>query len=516
MSRLFRTSLMVALFMVLEKSLGFIHNVLIARQFQLTPEIDAFNAANNLPQMLFGVISGGAMGMVLIPALSEAWQKEGRPELWKLFSRVVNLIFLITGALAILIAVFAPILVSAPWGVAPGFSSEQQALVVSLMRWNLVATLLFSLAGLAIAGLQANQHFTLPALAPAMYDLGILFGVLILSPSQGYSFGPITLPAFGMGVYGLVYGTILGALLFFLVQVPGLLYFKFRWTPSLGLHNERLQRVMILFVPRALTLLCIYMVSVIQDNLASRLPTGSVTALVYGWLIFMTPETLIGTALGNVLLPTLSEQVTRVELEAYKITLGRSLRGLMALSIPLSIILGIVITPVISILGFNEAGTNMVIWTTRAYLLGLMGHNFVEIVVRAFYSQQKAFTPLWGAGFMLIVFTILAIPLGKLLGSPGFALANFIAYTAEAFLLIFILNRQMGKFLKFGHTPRHAIFAALAGGGATLGIFWILNRVTFFTSGLPGGFAMAIIAFIVGIAAAAPFIWSDLKQLVKL
>ncbi len=123
-------------------------------------------------------------------------------------------------------------------GIAPGFTSAQQALVADLMRLNLFATLLFSLAGMMTAGLQANQHFLLPALAPIMYDIGMLFGVLVLSPEQGYSFGPVTLPAFGLGIHGLVYGTILGAFLYMAIQVPGLLRFHFRWSPSFGLHDS--------------------------------------------------------------------------------------------------------------------------------------------------------------------------------------------------------------------------------------------------------------------------------------
>src|SRR5512143_1356504 len=203
MSRFARSTLIVAVFFGLEKVLGFIRQVIIARQFGLSPELDAFNAANNLPDLLFALISGGALAIAFIPVLTETLQKQDRQAAWDLFSRIANLVFLVTASIAMLLAILAGFLVQRV--VTPGFSAEQQLLVMNIMRLDLLATILFSLSGLVIAGLQSNQHFLLPAIAPSMYDLGMLFGVIILSPATGYHIGPLTLPAFGMGVFGLVY-----------------------------------------------------------------------------------------------------------------------------------------------------------------------------------------------------------------------------------------------------------------------------------------------------------------------
>ena len=219
MTHLARSTLIIAVFFVMEKALGYLRYLMIGRQFQISAELDAFYAANNLPDLLFALISGGALAMAFIPVLSEKMETEGRRAAWELFSRIANLVFLVTAGISVVLAVFAGPLVDAV--VTPGFPAEQRALVADLMRLNLISTLLFSLAGLVIAGLQANQHFWLPALAPVLYDVGTLFGVTVLSPEVGYSLGPVTLPAFGLGVHGLVYGTILGALLFLGVQEIG-------------------------------------------------------------------------------------------------------------------------------------------------------------------------------------------------------------------------------------------------------------------------------------------------------
>ena len=137
MSRFARSTLIVAVFFGLEKVLGFIRQVITARQFGLSPELDAFNAANNLPDLLFALISGGALAIAFIPVLTETLQKQDRQAAWDLFSRIANLMFLITAGIAILLAILAGFLVSRV--VTPGFSPQQQVLVTNIMRLDLVA-----------------------------------------------------------------------------------------------------------------------------------------------------------------------------------------------------------------------------------------------------------------------------------------------------------------------------------------------------------------------------------------
>ena len=336
MSRFAKSALIVAVFFGLEKVLGFVRQIIIARQFGLSPALDAFNAANNFPDLLFALISGGALAIAFIPVLTETIQKQDRKAAWDLFSRIANLMFLITGGIALVLAILAGPIVQRV--VTPGFSVEQQQLVTHIMRLDLIATMIFSLSGLVIAGLQANQHFLLPAMAPSMYDLGMLFGVIILAPETGYQIGPITLPAFGLGVYGLAYGSIIGALMFLLIQLPGLVVYKFHWTPAIDLHHPGVRKVLALMGPRVLTVMFIQIIFIASDNIASWLVPGSVSALVYGWLFMQVPETLVGTAIGTVLLPTISEQVAREQMDLFRQSLNRGMRIILAITIPAAVL----------------------------------------------------------------------------------------------------------------------------------------------------------------------------------
>lgn len=497
---------MLAFFFGLEKLLGFLRQILIARQFGLSAELDVFNAANNIPDTIFALISGGALAVAFIPVLSEYLEKDGREAAWDLFSRIANLVFLITAGLSLVVALLAHQLVGWRIGVAPGFNLDQQALVAELMRLNLIATLLFSLAGLVIAGLQANQHFFLPALAPAMYDIGMLFGVLVLAPENAYELGPVTLPAFGLGVYGLVYGVVLGAALFLGIQIPGLIRFRFRWIPAIDLDNPGVRKVLYLLGPRIGTVMFIQFVFLAQDNIASRLPTGAVSVIVYGWLIMQVPESLIGTAIGTALLPTLSEQVARQEKTNFGTSMNQALRVLLALTLPAAALLAFAIRPMVDIFGFDALGTDAVVWTARAYLLGLAGHSLLELAARGFYALQDARTPLLASGLMAVSFVLFAVLLYRPLGPAGIGLANSLAFSGEAVLLLYLLNRRVPGLIKVNGTLSRVVLVSL--GGAAL--VYALMRLPLPALPLAAG------ALIVGGLAVLPFIWPEVRLLIKL
>ena len=507
MSHIARSALIIAVFFGLEKLLGFVRQLIIARQFGLSEGLDVFNAANNLPDLVFGLISGGALAIAFIPVLSEYLDQKGRPEMWDLFSRVANLLFLVTMVISIVIALFATQLVSSNLGIAPGFSPDQQAQVVDLMRLNLIATLLFSISGLVIAGLQANQHFLLPALARSMYDVGTLIGVIFLAPSTGYQIGPVTLPALGLGIYGLAYGTIIGAVLFLAVQLPGLFRYQFRWVAAINLRHPGVRKVIRVMLPRIASMFFVYLVLIyIPDNIASRLITGSVTALVFGWLFMQVPETLIGTAIGTALLPTISEHYAREESDIFSTSLNQGLRVMLALTLPVAMLIALVIEPVVGLLGFDQAGTELVVWTTRAFLLGLTGHAILEIAGRGFYAQQDAITPLWASGLMAALYTVIAIWWAGWLGAIGIALANSVAFTLQSLLLWYLMNRRYPGVTKVGRTLLRALLAAAAAAAVVL----LLMQLPF------NNLLVSIGGVLLGGLAALPFIWQEVKLLLRL
>lgn len=511
MSKVFRASLLLAFFFAIDKAMGLLRQVLVARQFGLTYDIDVFNAANNIPDLLSALISGGALGVALIPVLSEYLEKQGRPEAWKLFARIVNLAFLVTGALALIIIILAEPMVR--YVIAPGFPEAQKLLTIDLMRLDLLAIMIFSISGLVMAGLQANQHFLLPAMAPVFYNLGQIFGVLVLAPEVGKQFGPITLPGYGMGIRGLVFGVIIGSIFHLCIQIPGLIKYQARWAPELGLSTAGVQKVLSLLGPRVITMFFIQAYFVARDNLASGMGEGSVSALNYGWFIMQVPETLIGTAIAIVLLPTISEFFARGEMDNFTRTVNRALRVLIALTIPVAAVLAVGLKPVVGVLGFDEAGTARVVLATQAYLIGLLGHALLEIASRSFYAQQNAKTPLLAAAIMLVCFLGFAFLYSKLWGFVGIALANVTAFTLEALLLLYLLNRRLPGITNIWDIIPRVCAAAVIG---AVVVYGILTYVPFHPDGRLMNALWGIVVLGVGGIITLPFIWKEVKTLVRL
>jgi len=505
MSRIARATFLLVFFFSVDKVFGFVRQALFSRVFT-TAELDIFLTSNNIPDLLSALISGGALTVAFIPVLSEYLQTRGRPAAWELFSRILNLAFLVTAGVSVVIILLADPLVKGV--IAPGFELERQALTASLMRLDLLAILIFSISGLVMAGLQANQHFLLPAMAPTLYNVGQIFGVLILAPHEGIQIGSITLPAFGMGLYGLVYGVILGAFLHLLIQVPGLLRYEFRWSPSITLRDPGVYKVLVLMGPRVLTMLFLHIYFVGRDNFASYLPGGSVTALNYGWFVMQVPETLLGTTIAIAMLPSLSEYITNQLFDTFRDTVNHSLRVLLAVTVPVAVLLSVGLVPLLqAAFGFEPAETQLLAWVTRAYLLGLLGHTCLEIAVRSFYAIQDARIPLFGALIMIVLYFILAWLLSDLWGVVGLALADAAAFSSQAILLLTLLNRRFPGVWSLRSTALRVTI------GTALGALcaWLLMHY------LPLPLLLSSLAALVaGGLLVLPFIWKEVRVLVRL
>jgi putative peptidoglycan lipid II flippase len=505
LSFLARTSLLLGLFFAIDKVLAFGKSLLFSKIVGLEG-MGIFAAANNIPDYLSALLSGGALGMAFIPVLTEYLDQQGRREAWDLFSRIINLAFVVTGAFSGIIFLLTEPLVR--YVIAPGFAPDKQAITASLMRFDLIAILIFSISGLVMASLQANQHFFLPALAPVLYNLGQIFGVLILSPSSGLHVGSVQLPAFGLGLYGMVYGVILGATLHLLIQVPGLIRYQFHWKPVLELKSAGVQRVLILLGPRVLTMACIQAYFVARDNLASRYDTTGVGALNLGWTIQQVPETIIGTAIAVALLPSLAEFINHGNVSDFTKTVNRALKVMLALCVPVAVLLALTVRPLAeSFFGYETSHLDLLTVCTWAFLAGLVGDTWLEVAVRSFYANQNTRTPLVAAFIQATIFVVLSLILSPIIGLVAIPLSAALTFTTQAIILLTILNRRFPGLLRVGSTAPRAFVSAIIAGTVTWAIMRFLPLST-----IPA----TIAALMAGGLAAVPIIWSEIRLLLRL
>ena len=150
---------LVILLFILSRGTGLLREMIIGARFGTSADLDAYLAAFRIPDLLFQLVAGGALGSAFIPTFAAAWTEDSQQQAWLLFSRVLNLLTMFLILLCGLAMLFAEPLVAGV--IAPGFSVEQQRLTASLMRWMLASTVVFGASGLIMGALNAVQHFLL-------------------------------------------------------------------------------------------------------------------------------------------------------------------------------------------------------------------------------------------------------------------------------------------------------------------------------------------------------------------
>ncbi len=426
---------------IISNLVGVIRGVVITNAFGTTVEMDSFNAANRIAELLFNLVAGGALGSAFIPTFTGFLTREDRTGAWKLASGVINLVFLALILISGLAWAIAPQIVR--YGLfllVPDANIGQEALTISLLRTMLPSVVIFGISGLVMGILNAYQVFLIPAIAPAMYSIGMILGTVLLPQSWG--------------IHRLAIGVVGGALLHLLVQIPRLLRLKDRvYHLYLGLRDRAVLQVFRLMGPRLLGVAVVQLNFIVNTIIALGQPAGSVTSITLAFSLMLMPEMAIAQSAAIASLPTFSAQVARGELEEMRSSLASTLRAVLLLAIPASVGLILLRYPLIQLLyqrgEFTTRSTELVTWALLWYAAGLVGHALVEILSRAFYAMHDTRTPVTvgviamglNIGFSLL-FSALFIRIGWM-PHGGLALANSLATAMEAAALVLLMRKRL-------------------------------------------------------------------------
>jgi putative peptidoglycan lipid II flippase len=428
---------------VLSRVLGMVRDAVIAGIFGGGAAFEAYLAASRPPETLFYVVAGGGLASAFIPTITNYLEKKDEKEAWRMANAVLTLIVLIMLGLAGLVALFARPIVATV--LAPGFAEDpgQLALTARLMQVMMLSPVIFAISGLIMGVLNAHQRFLLPAFAPALYNVGILFGAVALTPS--------------LGIYGLAWGVVIGAALHLLIQLPGLAALHAPARPVLDLADPGVREVARLMGPRVLGLAIVQVNFWVNIALASDMVEGSVAALGRAWVVFLLPQGVIAQSVANAVFPTFSIHAARGETGQLRATLGQVIRAVLFLAIPASVGLIVLRAPVVRLLfergAFTPADTQATAWALLFYGLGLVAHSLVEIVTRAYYAMHDTRTPVLIGGAAMALNVVLSLALIRVMGDPGslvrgpfagLALANTLATTLEGALLVAFIRGKVG------------------------------------------------------------------------
>lgn len=443
---LLKSSVIVILFFGLGKLTGLGRLFLIASTFGTSPEYDAFTAANQLPEVFFTLIAGGALAAAFIPVYSKYLTDETAQKSAKLANTILTLVLFVLGGICLVAAFFAPWITSNL--LVPDFSPPQQELTALIMRVILIQTTLFGISGVLSSILNAHQHFALPALAPVALDIGYIFGLVFLVPE--------------MGILGLAWGTVLGGVLHILIQVPALIKYRFRYRPAFAMRMSGVREIIILMIPRIFTLGFIQLADLVIINRTSSLPEGSTSGYFYGYAFMQFPETLLGTAIAIVVFPTMAELFNAGDIEGLKRTAVNALRIIWFLTIPASALLLLLGQSFLSLI-FDAQATAVVFSVLVVFSVRIVSEATVEIVARLFYARHNTWIPALVYFGWFLANATLAVLLVQTMGVTGLALASTIAFTLLAITLYAINRWQLGYLgeRELGKTAVRSILATL-------------------------------------------------------
>lgn len=418
---------------------GLVRQILIANAFGTGMEMEAFNAANRVSETLFNLVAGGALASAFIPTFTALLARNLTEKAWRLASAIANLVLLVTISTGLIAAIAAPWIVQNI--LAPGFSNDpvKVELTVDLMRLMLPSAVIFGLSGLVMGILNSYQIFFVSALAPAMYQAGLIFGVLVLVP--------------GLGIFGLGWGVLVGALLHLALQLPSLFRLKGKYHFIVEPESPDVREVIRLMLPRLLGVAFVQLNFWINTRLASQFMEGSVTGIIYGFTLMLMPQAAIAQSIAIAALPAFSAQVALGKLNEMRNSFAMSLRGALILSIPASMGLILLSTPLVSLLyqrgEFNDQSTELVAWALVWYAAGLVGHAVVEITSRAFYSLHDTKTPVLVGIFAMAANVVLSYVFSSLflrrgwMPHGGLALANSVATGLESIGLLYLMHQRL-------------------------------------------------------------------------
>ncbi len=449
---------------------GLARSMLIARSFPAI-EQDAFFAANRVSETLFTLLAAGALSSAFIPTFTGLLAQNKKSDAWKLASSIANLLTLTLSLLGIVAAIFAPQIVR--YALAPGLAADPATyqMTITLLRIQLIASVLFGLGGLIVGVLNAHQVFFIPQLTIGFFRVGEIFGVLVLSR--------------WFGIYGLAWGVVIGAGMYLLIQIPTLVKQKGVYSPSLGLKNPSVQEVFRMMGPRVLGAAVVQLNFWVNTWLASQMTEGSVAGLQYGFSLMLMAQAAIAQSVAIAAMPTFSAQFALGKVDEMRSALASSLRGMLFFAVPASIGLILLRKPITEMLFQSNSNTNLtrlIAWSLLWFAAGMIGHSILEVLTRAFYAQHDTKTPVLigviAMGLNVVFSFTFAAWFSRIGWMPhgGLALANSLATALEVTTLFLVMRKRLGGIE--GHLLARGFGkSVLAGLGMGIGLFFWMGVV---------------------------------------
>jgi putative peptidoglycan lipid II flippase len=412
---------------LVSRLIGLFRDRILAGMFGAGDELDIYYAAFRIPDLVYSLLVLGAISAGFIPVFISYLQKD-QDKAWYLANSVLNLMALSLMVICAVLIIFTPWLMKL---VAPGFSSEKLSVAVQLTRIMFLSPFFLGLSAIFGGILQSFRRFLIYSLGPIMYNLGIIFGALVLVDY--------------FGLLGLAYGVVLGAFLHMFIQIPSAYFCGFKWRPIFDFRFAGVRRIFKIMPPRVLSLALSQINFWVMTVFASFLVVGSIAVYNLAHNIWSFPLGIFGISFVLAAFPKLSETAQKKDVVGFVKTFSLTARQILFFTLPaaaLFIVLRAQIVRVILGTGrFDWQDTVLTLQTLAYFSLALFAEALILLFLRGFFAWEDTRTPFLIGLLATVVRLSAAWFLARSLGVPGLAL-GFSLGSIFYFLLLFIALRK--------------------------------------------------------------------------
>lgn len=352
--------------------------------------IDAYTVAFIIPDFMFSILVSGALTVTFVPVFNQLRNdkryKDNRGA-WELTSSVINLMSLVTLGISVLIMIFAEPLIQ--YVVGPYLSEASRALAASMMRVIAINPFLFSISGIMTSLQQAYGRFFFYAIAPAVYNLGIILGITMFTDG-------ITLfgwRVFDGGIMGVAIGVVFGSICQLAVSAIGVMGLGFRYSFKIFWDNEGFLKVLKIFPARSLDQGADYLNSLVETRLASGMAPGTIASYYQALTLHTMPINLIGVAISNAAFASMTEKLSLGQTGQFKREVRTILRTIVWIALPIAVISFFARGYIVSFV--KSGGNQLIAGLFGALVVAIFFRSIYHILARTFYAQQDTKTPFY-------------------------------------------------------------------------------------------------------------------------
>lgn len=397
--------------------------------------IDAYTAAFTIPDFMFLILTSGALAVSFIPVFNQRLAGGNKKSAWELSSSLLNLMAIITLVASVLIMIFAEPLVR--YVVGPGLDESGTILAVNMMRVIAINPFLFSISTILSSIQQALGRFVFYALAPAIYNVGILIGIVWFT-------GGINLfgwQVFDGGIMGVALGVVFGAILQLFVSLIGLIGLGFDYEFKISRKNQGFRSVLKLLPARSLDQGIDYVNTLVTTNLSSRMGAGALRSYQQAYNLSTMPVNLIGVAISTAFFPQLTEEVGDGQESRFRQTFRTALSTIIWIALPVAVIAFFARGYVVSFI--KNGGDPLIASILTTLIISIFAQSIFQIATRGFYAKQDTKTPFRVSIFAIGLTILLAIIFSLLgLGPEGLGYAQSIGSMLEVSILLSLLHKR--------------------------------------------------------------------------